>query len=709
MKSLLSGDNLLSQEAFIESLGAGALLRHLLAGSLFGRGPLGQDRQLWVLYRITPTAQRLLAGLKRLGFFLRIQEMDYDFYDDVRLPDGTRSLEELHYHVPARLLAPLETDGDYIRAVRSGLRRDSHERYLRVFLSKRIFEELSGEVRSILVASWFFRTRFPSKGAGQAILYLPGDWRFALLKEYAQGAGVHLMPLRGLAFPWRDLLRPGRAFLLGLIGELGILARGFRTRKNSAPRVAVEMYFQGIGKDLLCHTDFFWYRRQRFPAGTVFGYFAHPQDQPTPERQALLRERGIGWITQAGLWLRMAVPVRRLWRGGEARLTGRFAFLKPLVREFYDRFEGWVQFFKSTGTRIHVSSTDCFPHSEAVHAAIHEAGGVSVSLQRSADREPRLMRRTAVDVHFGYSPAVGLSELLSGSWVRQFVVAGHPYDDAFEAARERSRALAQRLRQAGASFIVCFMDENEGVHPKLVGGRRQIQGDYRFLCERLEEDSSLGLVLKPKRPDLLPDRLGPVWPRLKRWMDAGRCLLLNSDSSDRRLLPCVGSSGADVAISLLDGTTAGLQSFLAGTRTLLLGRGQDQGLFKALQRETVVFDSWGELWEAVKRLRIDPDHPGIGNWEPVIDRLASGRDGKTSERIAEYLGWLLKAFEQGSPREEALRCAGKRYEQAWGPSWVQELTQPASREAVSRWEGILEGIAPEKAPRGSGEAALIHD
>ena len=626
--------------------------------------------------------RRVFSFLRAFG--IRLEELDFDFVDDVILADGSRGIEQIYFKAAPSLVKQLESRQDYGPGVSASVRRKSHEPYARAFLAKKILAEAQLDLRSIHVASWYRRTKRAGDTA-RAVLYVPDSWLFDALKEYARDWNVELRPQPKLRTPWGRL-----GPLLQRLGKrLYFAFRALRPASpesvGKAPRVAAEMCWNGIKQDPLYHTEFFWYRKPVLPAGALFGYFMYPQDQPEGERRAQLEKAGIGWLDRAALRRILMTPVQ-----GESatssvgpsassglRMTGSSISRSIHFRmeQFYAEYDRWVRFFQVTGTRVHVSTYDVFAASEAVHAALADCGGVSVSLQRSIEREPYVLRRTVADVHFAFSKAQAEKERLSGSIVRQHVTSGFPYDDVFEAARRKGREIADGMRARGMRFLICFFDENDGmrVHRKWLGGSRLIQGDYAFLCERMEQDPSLGLVLKPKRAETLEERLGPVWPRLKALVDAGRCVILTGKAPDERYLPCVGACAADISINLLYGGTTGLESYLAGTPAVLIRHGVELGSFARVSEGTLVFDLWSDLWKAVLRFRDDPQAARIGDWETVVEEFASFRDGRGSERIGQYIASLYNAFAAGKNREEALAEAGRLYRKAWGDGWITEI------------------------------------
>lgn len=678
---------------FFEELTAPLLLRAAAAWLFFRSGPLSEGRRLFGLYQVTPGARRIARALNAGGVLLQVEEKDYDFFDDVEVPGAESALKECYFRAAPSLFRQIATESWYAACVQASCRRSSHENYLHAALSKKLFWELFGRIRSILVARWIAGQQQPGSSM-KPVLFAQGDWLFGYLAEYAGRWGLELKPESGRAkgepHSPRGFLELARR-ISGAAGHL-FSSRG-RPGGAGPVRIAAEMYCNGVRPLGIHNTDFFWHRKGLLPEEAVMAYFRHAQDQPLPERARLLKESGIECFGRNRLLRKMyaPLPARQELAGPVAQglkpvSSGRalgavekqfLKELRPAVVDFYREYDRWHRFFRATRTRIHISTTDHFPESEALHAAMEDAGGVSISIQRSIEHDPRIFRRTAVDVHFAFSQHSALTERLSGSSVRQFIVSGYLFDGAFPVVREEGRRLREQLRAAGARQILCFLDENEGVIPRRLGGGRGGRNNYRFLCDRLEEDPGLGLILKPKRPGSLPGRLGPVWERIERAVRSGRCLLLEGEGTDDRFLPSVAAAAADLSVNLLNGGTAGLESVLVGTRCLLLGRGgEETGIFRELPEGSVLFQSWDRLWEAAQTLRANPDHPTIGKWDPILDRLVLLRDGKASERIGQYIQWLYEAFQSGKGREQALAAAREQYGKAWGSELTSEIRQP---------------------------------
>jgi len=136
-----------------------------------------------------------------------------------------------------------------------------------------------------------------------------------------------------------------------------------------------------------------------------------------------------------------------------------------------------------------------------------------------------------------------------------------------------------------------------------------------------------------------------------------------------------------VAIGLLIGGTAAMESALTGTPTLLIDRERPTGHpLSELEKGEVVFQDWDSLWRALSAYRRDPASvPGFGAWSPMLDELDSFRDGRAAERIGSYIGWLAEGLGKGLSREETMELARQRYVAIWGDDKVVRLQNSHDR------------------------------
>jgi hypothetical protein len=208
-----------------------------------------------------------------------------------------------------------------------------------------------------------------------------------------------------------------------------------------------------------------------------------------------------------------------------------------------------------------------------------------------------------------------------------------------------------------------------------------MQMNYAFLLEKLMTNPWLGLVIKPKTPQTLRRRLGPVAELLKEAETTGRCHVFEGGAIQGSYPPVAAGLAADVAIhGHLGAGTAGVELALAGIPTLLLDReGWPTSPLYQLGKGQVVFTDWEQLWEACTQHWATPGGiPGFGDWSSMLDELDPFRDGRAAERMGSYVQWLIEGFQSGLDRECIMADAAERYCEMWGRDKITEINSACS-------------------------------
>lgn len=352
------------------------------------------------------------------------------------------------------------------------------------------------------------------------------------------------------------------------------------------------------------------------------------------------------------------------------------AWLEEQLFSYHVTRDYWTDFFSAENIRVYVS---WYKH-DAMHCAIADAlrslGGLAVIYQRSCELIPSVGLAADTDIMFGFSSAAADIERRSGSNIRYHVVTGYLGDHRFGDLRKRGADLRQRLRARGARHIVALFDENSMDDSRWYYGHDLQRENYAFLLEKLLANSWLGLVLKPKTPRSLRQRLGSIGGLLDRAVATGRCYLYEAGAVQGSHTPAEAALAADIAVHghLLAGT-AGVEAALAGVPTLLLDReGWHVSPLYRLGVGRVVFRDWRELWDRlVEHWRRPGGIPGLGDWSPMLDELDPFRDGRAAERMGAYIKSLIEGFKAGIDREAVMANAAERYCKKWGWDKVTEV------------------------------------
>ncbi len=357
------------------------------------------------------------------------------------------------------------------------------------------------------------------------------------------------------------------------------------------------------------------------------------------------------------------------------KLPTEYAFeyhwFKKLAGIFSQYREYYTQLFKTFNVQIYLTWFKYDASHIIIADAIRRNGGIIALYQRAMEPEGGPETATFCDVYFGFSQHMARTEEKSGSRIGYYVITGYIGDHRFELLKVPAAQLRQQLMTKGAKRIIAFFDENSGSDARWNIGHAFMRENYQFILERVLEDSQLGLVLKPKTPKTLRQRLGPVAVLLEQAMATGRCHLYEDQGLQSSFPPAIAALSSDLTIHAhMCSATAGLEAALANVPTVLLDReGWPDCSMYRLGEGKVIFRSWEEFWrawEGHKRIA----NSQLGNWSSHIHEFDPFRDGKAAHRMGEYLGWLMEGFKQGLPREQILKNAAQRYMDQWGKDKV---------------------------------------
>lgn len=483
--------------------------------------------------------------------------------------------------------------------------------------------------------------------------------------------------------------------------RIGVAGRG--------PRIAVEYYGQLNLDHPDRHSDLFFWQQSALRSSDVIITFDNVRDPLDAEKAAELARHGLAAIAlqpQA-----TAIPDAPVFIPGRSRdpstvppfasRAGReeARWLLEQVRDYRVLRAFWSEFFRAQGVKIYVSWFKYTPTHCAIADALESVGGITAIYQRAYESHPSVETTVAADIVFGFAPGVADLERRSGSVIRYHVTTGYPGDHRFALVRDEALRLRDTLRGKGADRILAFCDENSHDDDRWHPGHSVERENYGFLLERLLAEPWLGLILKPKTPFNLRRRLGPVAVLLERAEATGRCFVFEEGVVQGTYPPAAAAIAADVMIhGQLHGGTAGLESALAGTPTLLLDRvGWHVSPLYRLGVGRVVFNDWHALWETtVEHWRRPGGVPALGDWSPMLEELDPFRDGRAAERMGTYLQWLLEGLKAGLSRETVMADAAERYSALWGEdkvthvNWEGGSSVRTSRVPVSATERIPE-------------------
>jgi len=484
-----------------------------------------------------------------------------------------------------------------------------------------------------------------------------------------------------------------------------VMKGGRRPRGEAArPRVAVEYYGHLNLERPECYSDLFFLQQAPLADGDLLMFFNLTRDPLGQEPWNELRRRGIGAVAlhpRATTVAEVPVFVPRLRRdrtngGLPLRLPAcrvpEATWLRARLATYRAIRDDWAELLAACNVNVLLT---WFKYSEA-HCAIAEAmehvGGVTAIYQRSYEGDSSPETTINADIVFSFSRDTAELERHAHSVIPYHVTVGYPGDHRFPLLRESAARLRQTLMAHGVQRIIAYADENSLADSRWLLDHRSQQENYGFLLEKLLAESWLGLVLKPKSPATLRQRLGPVADLLRRAEATGRCYVFEEGWLQGSFPPSAAGLAADVGIhGHLFAGTAGMEMALAGVPTLLLDReGWSVSPLYRLGVGRVVFTDWTALWKAcLDHWRRPEGVSGFGDWSPLRDELDPFHDGRAAERIGTYVRWLLDGFKAHRPRAMVMAEAAERYATRWGTDKVQSVNARVNDVANAREAKLL--------------------
>ena len=431
------------------------------------------------------------------------------------------------------------------------------------YLRKLLEPELLMPLSQVGVVDWFVTSRAASPTPAVR-LFLQDRVFFRHIAAHGAELGLEVKPhvdfwrgLREKAGMLGRLLRRGLALApraWGLVRRSDPVSSedvgGESPRAGQAEEAPGNIVIRASGcplsLDLSERSDLFWVASSGIPRDRVIYYFSRPDIAVTPRDLALLQELGIKAAATPGVQAPPEVP-RWTPTGQMGRI--RWRLTAPLIRTFIRRFEFrraegrfvfgclldfacvyafWYDLFKVNKVRVHVDGPANPAGNVPLVVALQDLGGVSVACQASSLLSVPLdiLAETSVDVLlvFTLDKINGYCRMTTP--VEQLIPIGYTTDYSFEHVRPRSQKRREQLAKHGARFIVSYFDQNSSDSAYELVTTEESARDYAELCQWVLDDPTLGLVLKPKRPHSLMQRIGSVAGLLDRARATGRVLVM---------------------------------------------------------------------------------------------------------------------------------------------------------------------------------------
>jgi hypothetical protein len=534
---------------------------------------------------------------------------------------------------------------------------------------------------------WMNAIRQYASGYGVTVISVPSAlYVRALLRRLLPPAVIntlrvlryHRLPRMGLLPSFRRI--PSRSLTRAASGSSVL------SIQDSSTRVAIEYYGHFNVNRPELHSDLFFQQQSSLVGSDILVTFSLPGDPLDEQKLTELKELGLSAVvlhpaatTIPGLPVfkhHTRVDQRQRGKPSVGRSSLEAAWLTQQMSDYRRLRAYWTDLFAAYKVKVYITwfkynGTHC-----AIADALQDLGGVTVIYQRAYESRPSPDTTIGADIVFAFTQSMAEVERRANSSIRYHVTTGYLGDHRFPLLSNSARTVRDTLKRHGSKHILAFTDEWSGDDSRWHTGHQFMRENYLFLLEKVLAEPWLGLVIKPKSPRTLRQRLGPMAEILERAEATGRCYVYEDGALQGSYPPAAAALAADIAIhGHLCAATAGMEAALAGVPTLLLDReGWPVSPLYRLGLGRVVFTDWDELWNALVEHWASPGGiPGFGDWTPMLDELDPFRDGRAAERMGTYIQWLIEGFKAGLDRETVMADAAERYCKIWGKDKVTEV------------------------------------
>ncbi len=620
----------------------------------------------------------------------RVSKFEYNM-GDMHLATGESLLYESYRISSETTIAVVDRLKEL--SVYHGLTSLLPQNKLDLYLEKCVYEEIFPILRFLCIIQWKNRNE---KRQHHGVIVWPENGFFSDLQRVWPDGDVSLVANKPLfVFP---LVRPFVKKLYDLIQDVfaSLLPERLKPPYAKKPCIAVH-YAEGI--DIKRRSDIFWYPYSQIGPERVIVYFDRSYTHPiTKEHIKQIESMGMRWVS---LCWRRDIPcgLKTVWRASLGKgplLTGLKKmevhskkdtdgigkWLFKAGAHLLKEVEYWQAFYRRFNVVVHHDAVECGLQNIAQNIALDFEDGVRVGKQGSEFYIPFGAMIGYYPDHIFFSWNSRMPTFLRADRNRNdyCIVSGFPHNSSIDKDSNDSYCLQKILKDAGGQFLVVLYDNMFSID--LHYSKTMMLSLYRNFLEWIIEDSEVGLIIKSKKPQVL-DALPEIHDLLTSAKTTGRCIQLGDVYGS---LPSNAARSANIAVGIGISSAVTEAVIAAGCRGVHCDLpGLRSHLYYQWGHGKLIFDDLDSLMKSLKLYKENPENePELGDWSSRIDDLDPFRDGRGGERIGTYMRWLLKIFDEGKNRNNAIQYANKRYAEQWGDDKVIDMTS----ESLNKVNGV---------------------
>ena len=313
--------------------------------------------------------------------------------------------------------------------------------------------------------------------------------------------------------------------------------------------------------------------------------------------------------------------------------------IKSLYLNYYFEKLIFKKIFKDNNIKKFITAYVPQTFSSSAIAAIQEVNGKSFGFTMSySESYSSHLNIDAFDYFISINNANYKKKLNSN--LKIITNLGYIGDYKFKKKKEEAIELRNYLQKNGAKYVIGLFDQGNAEDEVFQIGYHVYKKGYEFLLNKMLSNKALGLIIKPKKPRFLKQKLGDSYNLLLKAKETGRLIVFDKHpeyhSKNFEDIPAKVGFASNITIhdTLLAGT-AGLESALTGCKSLYFDYHNSKKSLFLKNNLKIVFNDWKVLWDHIEK-DIKIGDPSLGNWDEVIDQFDKYRDGNTNLRMIDF-------------------------------------------------------------------------
>lgn len=223
---------------------------------------------------------------------------------------------------------------------------------------------------------------------------------------------------------------------------------------------------------------------------------------------------------------------------------------------------------------------------------------------------------------------------------KRFLSFGYLYNGIAVHVMKESELIRFNLISLGVRFVVGYFDESVQFDKWAFFTKRAHVHELNLLAKKVIEDPSFGVIVKSQFLYSTPSKLYPDNKYLFEAKLTGRFVELVQEGSVRNdIYPTQVALASDLCVSHKIGATAGLESALAGKRSLLINSPPMFGFTDHLYyRADIIYPNMEEVIHAIDAYRNGVSNKqNLGDWRDIIYNFDPYIDDKAVSRLRNHI------------------------------------------------------------------------